>query len=228
MLEKISLIDLTHPLNETAPTWSGSCGFQKKLVGDYEPHGFRVYEYQLIAGTGTHLDAPSHVLPGGEAIDQLPIEKFLVPMCIIDLSQPHPEGQIGLKEIDAYEKLHGPIAKGSLVVGHTGWSRFWTDAHKYRNVDHKGQMRFPTFSEEIVSLLLERDVVGIGIDTLSPDPDGSDFILHHELLSNGKYILENLTNLHLVPKHGATLFAAPIKVTAGAEAPVRAIALVSL
>jgi kynurenine formamidase len=225
MLPGYQLVDLTHTLDESVPTWESTCGFHRKTVLDYK-EGALVYEYRCMGGAGTHIDAPSHFFFDGAHIDQLDPNDLIAPLCILELIGPlSPKAQIGLKEIESYEKKFGRIPAGSVVVGHTGWWRFWGTS-KYRHLDENGNISTPIFAPEVGEYLLERHIAGIGIDTLSPDPYWSGFPLHTLLLGEGKYIIENLTNLDRVPINGAFLLALPPKIGGGTESPVRAIALI--
>jgi kynurenine formamidase len=99
---------------------------------------------------------------------------------------------------------------------------------RYGNADPKGILHFPGISVEAARFLLkERQVRGIGIDTLSCDPGNSTtFDAHHAVLGAGKVNLENLANLDQVPVRGAWLFAAPLPIKNGTGAPARVFALV--
>lgn len=177
---------------------------------------------KLDTSIGTHLDAPSHFIKGGKNIDDIPIENLCVPACILDVTEKaHPSYKISVQDIEHFEELHGPIPKNSLIIAHTGWYKRWHDKNLYRN-----ELVFPDFSEESIRKLLQRDIAGIGIDTLSPDATNFGFPVHHLILGNGKYILENLTNLHLLPSIGAFVLALPIKIKNGTEAPARVIGLI--
>jgi kynurenine formamidase len=135
---------------------------------------------------------------------------------------------ISLEDVRDYEKTYGTIAKGSLVIGYTGWDLFWSDPIKYRNTDTQGKMHFPSFSKEAAEILVERDVVGIAIDTLSPDCSEDFFPVHTLLLGSGKYIIENISGCSKIPPKGAYVIALPLKAEEGTEAPIRIIALVPI
>jgi kynurenine formamidase len=81
-------------------------------------------------------------------------------------------------------------------------------------------------SVEAARLLLERDIVGLRIDTLSPDSPHSKFAVHQLLLSNEKYIVENVANTDKLPPTGSWCLIAPLKIAGGTEAPVRLIGLI--
>jgi kynurenine formamidase len=94
-------------------------------------------------------------------------------------------------------------------------------------MDASGVMHFPGFSEEAAKFLTEeRNINGIGIDTLSLDYGPSpDFIVHVIMLKAGKWQLENLANLGKLPAKGAYIIAAPMLIKDGSGAPTRVLAI---
>lgn len=226
MFSDIVFVDLTHTVSAEMPTWSGSCGFHHEVKRDYDT-GIRVLKYAMHAAAGTHMDAPSHFYKEGKNIADFSLEELIVPCCVLDLSKKrNAHLVIEPSDIKEYECNYGIIPKGSCVIGFTGWQEFWTIPKQYRNIQPDGTMAFPTFSKESAELLLDRGVAGIGIDTLSPDCSDEENPVHHLILGEGKYIIENLCNLHTLPKQGAYIFALPIKIGIGTEACVRCIGAV--
>lgn len=220
------LIDLTHTLDEDIPTWSGSCGFRHVLESDYSENpreiSFRVHEITMKEGIGTHIDAPAHCSKGGATIDALSLSQLIVPTVMIALPF-FVDGDYSVKpqDIEVFERVHGKIQPGSLVLISTGWEQFWVEPEKYRN-----NYTFPFVSAEAAVLLLERGVVGLGIDTLSPDRPESGFKIHQLFLSAGKYIIENAAHLRKLPPQGSFVAALPLKIKGGTESPIRLIGLV--
>lgn len=220
------IIDLTHTLNPDVPTWNGTCDFKQNIFLDYE-EVCRVQTIQLNAGTGTHIDAPSHFIPGGKSAADLSLEELIVPLCVIDVAKKiHPDYYISVQDIQEFETQYGQIEPSSAVIGYTGWDQYWNDPQKYRNPDKNGKMHFPGFSKEAALLLLERNIQGIGIDTLSPDCLDLTFPVHHLILGASKYIVENLTRCQALPPKGAFGIFLPIKTQDGTEAVMRAAALI--
>jgi len=217
------VVDLTHELHGGIPTWSGGCGWREEMKLDYP---VRVYAYKCHAGIGTHLDAPSHFVPGGWNVADIPVEHLLAPACVLDVSQEmHGDLLISPSHLERFEQVHGPIPEGAPFLAHTGWGQFWEHPEKYRNPDAQGKMHFPGFSKEAAAWLLERKIAGIGIDTLSPDGINCGFPVHELVLGAQKYILENVANLDKLPAMGSFAISLPSKVRSGTEAPVRLIAL---
>jgi kynurenine formamidase len=86
-------------------------------------------------------------------------------------------------------------------------------------------MRFPGFGPDSAKLLVERNVAGIGIDTLSIDFGASkDFQAHRIVLGANKYQIENLANLDALPPTGATVFVGVLPVRGGSQAQARIVA----
>lgn len=226
ILSSYHIVDLTHPLDEHAPTWNGSCGFRSEIKMDYE-QGLRVLAYKCHAGVGTHMDAPSHFIPEANNIGDILLKNLIVPCTVLNLSSRRSgDLVVSSKQILEFEKQFGKIPEDSLFFVHTGWAAFWSKPDQYRNLDESGQMHFPTLSKDAAELLLERNIVGVGIDTLSPDPQGSQFPVHHLILGKGKYIVENVANLDQMPSIGAYAINLPLNIRFGAESPVRLIGLV--
>lgn len=227
-----TLVDLTHALNPNVPTWDGSCGFKKLTTSNYSDSlahtKFQLQRLEMRAGIGTHMDAPCHCIEGGIGIAEIPLKQLVLPLIVIDVSsQAHADYEISVNDLIAFEKNHGIIPSGSLAVGYTGWSKYWNDSAKYRNADENGQMHFPSFNHKTAQVLLDRGVAGIAIDTLSPDTGADGYFPVHELfLGAGKYLIENVANAHILPSIGGYGVVLPLKVSEGAEAPIRFIAFI--
>lgn len=220
-----SVIDLTQPLFENAPTWNGSCGFCLEVKKDYDQM-FRVQQVKMHAGVGTHMDAPLHRFEGKGSIADIPVEELLSPACVIDVRpRAHGDYEISAEDIKIYEKNHGTIPKGALVIGFTGWCRFWNDSLKYRNPDEAGEMHFPAFSRHAAEILLSRDVSGIAIDTLSPDCLDQNYPVHKLILGADKYIIENVADCSKMPARGGYAIALPLKAKGATESPIRLVGL---
>jgi len=221
-----SIVDLTHDLRPSIPSWDGSCGFTLNRDVDYNdckpPYLFRTQKIDMRAGMGTHMDAPAHCFEGQSTIEQLPLEDLVVPCVVV-----RPEGAVNertifdLKALEKFEAVHGRIQPKSFVIVCTGWSKYWNEPAKYRN-----DLQFPSVHEDVAALLVERGISGLGTDTLSADAGGKVFPVHNVILGSGKYLVENIANAELLPPTGATALVMPIKILAGTEAPVRLAAVV--
>lgn len=231
MLPQGRLVDLTHSITESSPTWEGSTGFTMNVTLDYSectpPLTFRAQRFSTPAGIGTHIDAPAHRYEGGLCIPSIPLSHLMAPGIVIH--SPHQGSSdyvVSICDLEAFERHHGTIPPNAFVIIYTGWSRHWNSPLAYRNVDSRGIKHFPTLSPEAAAFLLKRNVVGIGIDTLSPDPEESLYPVHTMMLKEDKYIVENVANANLLPAVGAFVIILPMKIANATEAPVRMVAIV--
>lgn len=221
ILDHFTVVDLTQPLSEHAPTWDGSCGFCLEKKQDYDQL-FRVQRVKMHAGVGTHIDAPSHILPEGLSIADIPLKQLLTSICMIDLSsKAEADYEVSVQDILEHERRYGLIPINSLVIAFTGWSRFWRNPDAYRN-----RMHFPAFSADAAEFLLKRDIAGIAIDTLSPDCLDPAFTVHKRILGAGKYIIENIGNCSELPARGSYAIALPLRLENATESALRIIALI--
>jgi kynurenine formamidase len=117
------------------------------------------------------------------------------------------------------EPWDGRIGGVDFVLFHTGWSRLWgTDAY-FRD--------YPVLSEAAARWISGFNLKGIGFDLISPDPMGStDLPVHRILLGKDRIIVENLTNLDLLPPDPFWFCCLPLQVAGADGFPVRAVAVI--
>jgi kynurenine formamidase len=220
------IVDLTHILDVNIPSWDGECGFQSDVKIDYcdcaDEVRFRVQQIRMQAGIGTHIDAPAHCIANAMTVDQLQLTDLIAPCVVVDISKfSHERYSVSVHNIKTFEKDHGTIKPGNFIMIRTGWEKFWHNRDQYRN-----NYLFPSVSQEAATYLLEREIVGLGIDTLSPDRPEDGYPVHAALLGSGKYIVENAANLTVLPPVGSFILALPLKTKGGTEAPIRLIGLI--
>jgi kynurenine formamidase len=227
-----SVVDLTHALNAQVPTFDAAdkSPYQVKTLATVAQKGYLLREFCMPEHFGTHLDAPAHFAEGLWTVDQIPPERLVSPLVVLDAiakAKANPDYQIAVEDIAAWERVHGEIPPNAVVIADTGWNSRWNSADDYRNADAKGAKHFPGYSQEAAKFLVEgRKVNGLGIDTLSIDYGlSTDFPVHHYTMAHSIYHLENVANLDKVPASGAIVIAAPIKLEGGSGGPVRILAL---
>lgn len=219
--EEFTYIDLTHALSPTIPHWGMKCGFQNYIQHDYADGDnevkFRVQNFQMVAGIGTHIDAPAHCIPDGKTIADISLASLIRPAVVIDVSsKAYDRYSLSVEEIHFFEDKFGIIPQDSFVICYTGWSQYWDEPERYRN-----ELIFPSITKEAAEYLLTRNVVGLGIDTLSPDRGDSNFPVHQLFLGAGKYIIENIANANLLRPIDDFIIALPLKIQDATEAPLR-------
>ena len=227
---KTRVLDLSYAISDKLVPWPGDKRwFEAQTNATVERDGYFTRSFWMLEHYGTHLDAPIHFPPGKMTVDQIPAKKLFGPAVVLDVrteAGKDADYQLTTGKIAEWERKHGRIPEGAIVLLRTGWTTRWPDVQRYRNSDAQGKMHFPGYSSAAAKMLLERGVSGLGCDTLSADPGNSgDFPVHHLVLGAGVYLLENLTDLSEVPETAAFLVVAPIKLEGGSGGPVRVFAL---
>ncbi|MGD9720696.1 MAG: cyclase family protein [Pirellulales bacterium] len=229
---KLKIVDLTWPINAKSAFWPGDNykPFALETIATLDKDGVLSKAFSMPEHLGTHLDAPNHFAADGIAVDQIPPEKLFAPGAVIDVApavSTDPDYLVSVDDVRRFERIHGRIPDGAVVLAYTGWSQYWGNHDRYQGRDAMGRLHFPGFSPEAVKLLVEeRDVRGVGLDTMSTDRGLSrDFAVHHVLGKAGRYGLENLARLKTLPPKGFYLVVAPIKIETGSGGPTRVFAI---
>jgi kynurenine formamidase len=232
------MVDLTHAYSSKTVYWPTS---PTKFTLDRLAFGKTDGGYFYAANSlctpehgGTHLDAPIHFGEGKRTADQIPLEQLIAPAVVIDVTakaNADRDYRLTADDVVQFEKRHGRIAAGTMVLLRTGWSRHWPNAKAYMGDDTPGdasKLSFPSFGVESAKLLVEdRRAGALGIDTASIDYGRStDFTVHRLASARNVPGLENLTNLDQLPPTGAIVVALPMKIEGGSGGPLRAVALV--
>lgn len=240
----VQVVDLTHTLTEDFPTivlppeFGPSAPVRIERISRYDAAGPAWYWNNLSFGehTGTHFDAPAHWFTGRDiargTVDTMPPEHMIAPACVIDCTEESANDDDYLltrATLDAWESTHGTIPSGCWVLMRTDWSQRRGAA--FANLRDDGAHTPGPDAEAMRWLVQERGILGFGTETIGTDAgQGGHFDppypAHHYLHGAGRYGLQCLTNLHLLPPRGALIMAAPLKVHEGSGSPLRVLALV--
>lgn len=229
---KLRIVDLSYALNGNNPYWPGEKyePFEIRTIATLEADGVLSKAISLPEHFGTHIDAPNHFEAMRPSVDRIPLTQLFGPGVLIDvapLAEQDPDFQLEVSHLVGWEKKHGPIPEGAIVLLRTGWSRYWNNAARYRNQDVRGTLHFPGYSAAAARFLVnERHIRGLGIDTLSIDRGMSkEFDVHHIVNKAQKFGLENVANLDKLPPRGFYLILAPMKIEGGTGGPTRIFAV---
>lgn len=239
----VRVVDLTQPLSPETPViglpemFAQSPGLTVEEISRYDDAGPGWYWNTIRFGehTGTHFDAPVHWITGKDLpdnrCDTIPAGRFVGPGCVIDVSAEvadDPDFLLTPERIEAWESDHGPIPADSWVLLRTDWSKR-TDPDDFLNVADDGP-HTPGFRKDATELLIERDVLGVGVETVGTDAGQAGtfdppFPNHALMHGAGKFGLASLANLDQLPATGSVIIAAPLKIVDGSGSPLRVLAL---
>jgi kynurenine formamidase len=235
---KYQLVDLSHAYGPSTVYWpTAPSKFTLHQDAGGKTEGGFYYASNTLSTPehgGTHLDAPRHFSETGRTADQVPLEQLIAAAVVIDVTAQASKDRdyrLTAEDVRQFEKANGTIARGTIVLLRTGWSRYWPNAKAYLGDDTPGdasKLSFPSYGVEAAKLLVEeRGVAALGIDTASIDYGKStDFQVHRIAAARNVLGFENLTNLERLPAKGLTILALPMKIEGGSGGPLRAVAMV--
>lgn len=225
------VIDLTHTLSPALPVYPGYKPVQVRPRTTITQNGYANNEVTFDEHTGTHVDAPSHFIAGAVSGDRLVVDRLVAPLVVIAIAEraaKDPDTLVTVDDLLQWEKRYGRTPAGALVAMHAGWDARAASTERFLNRDAKGTLHAPGFSEQAARFLVEqRDICGVGVDTLSLDAGAAQkFVAHLAILGAGKYGVELMANLGRVPPSGATVIVGAPKHDAATGGPARVLALV--
>ncbi len=210
----MKITDLTHIIDSDMPVFPGTEQPIFEKANTLEMDGFREAKITMYSHTGTHIDAPAHMLSNGPYLDDFNIEHFIGNATILDFSN----GKIKLIDVDSLKPYEEKIRNVEFIILKTGWSKYWGDKNYYEG--------FPSLSEESAKWLSEFNLKGIGIDAISIDDiKSTTFAVHKILMPKNIIIIENLTNLDSISNEYFILSIMPLKNRNADGSPVRAISI---
>jgi kynurenine formamidase len=170
---------------------------------------FQIGKIEMVANTGTYLDAPFHRYAEKADLAQLRLECLAELDAVLVRIPAHNGRAVGPSHFEQQD------LQGKAVLVETDWDRHW-GTERYLS-------GHPFLTGATARLLLERGVVLVGIDSLNiDDTDDRARPVHSTLLGAGVPIVEHMCNLKALPTAGFTFSAVPAKVAGFGSWPVRA------
>jgi arylformamidase len=211
------LVDLSHTIEDGLITYKG---LPAPRISDFMSREdsrrnyadgieFHIGRIEMVANTGTYVDAPFHRYAEGQDLSELPLES------LADL-----DGVVVRCEARAIgrEAFSGFALRGKAVLFQTGWDRYWATDEYFGDA--------PFLTADAARHLADSGVALAGIDAVNIDDRGDPRRpVHSILLRAGIPIAEHLCNLSALPEHGFRFFAVPVKVRRFGSFPVRAFAV---
>ena len=206
----MKVYDLTHTIQNDMPVYPGTEQPKLTTACAIEAVGYREPLLRMFSRTGTHMDAPAHMLLDGAALDSYPGEKFAGTAVVVDCRE---RESISLPLLQSYD-LDGV----DFVLFCTGWDKKWGSPDYYEG--------FPCLTADAAAYLATLPLKGVGEDTISLDPcDSVDFPNHIVLLGADFVNTENLTGLDALIGRRFTFVTLPLKFENSDGCSCRAIAM---
>jgi kynurenine formamidase len=214
----LKVIDLTRLCNSGMTVYPGTPCPEFNPVSNIASDGYAEHLISMVSHTGTHIDAPCHVLENAKSLDQFAVDKFTGLAMVIDCRG---NEEISREFLLKFEKVISGI---DFILFYTGWQFKWETEQYFTDC--------PTLTAEAAKWLTGFHLKGIGFDSFSVDSVVSTQAVapetlpnHHILLAREILLIENLTNLDLLPADRFSFHCFPLKIEHADGSPVRAVAI---
>lgn len=172
--------------------------------------GYNVLNVCMGTHSGTHLDAPLHLIDKSAAINDLPLEAFFGKALFVEIPKNKNE------TVDLADLENIVIEEGGILIVRTGW-----EENKYKDGYFTD---FPYFSAECAEYILSKRIKMIGTDMPSVDGPNQNAAFHKKILNEGIPIVEGLINLKQIIGREMMFCAFPLNLKDSDGSPVRAVA----
>ena len=216
----VKIVDLSHPIEDGMITYTGLPGpkitehlSREASRGHYaEGTTFQIGRIEMVANTGTYIDAPFHRHVDGKDLSQFDLESIANLNGLVFQADP------GTRAITA-DLFKDRDLTGKAVLVHTGWDRHWSTGQYFE--------AHPFLTRESAEYLKSSGVALVGIDSLNIDDNTDGARPAHTILLGAEIpIVEHMCNLGSLPGAGFKFFAVPAPVKGMGSFPVRAFALI--
>ena len=212
-------VDLSHEVEHEMITYKGLpapviCDYLTREDSRNHYSGgteFQIGKIEMVANTGTYVDAPFHRFADGKDLSQLDLSSLADLEGLVVLAQ-------NTRSID-FERFRGLDLAGKAVLVHTGWDRHWRTDQYFEG--------HPFLTRRAAQYLVDSKVKLVGIDSLNIDDTNDGTRPAHTILLGADIpIVEHLCSLQSLPDKNFRFFAVPVKVQGMGSFPVRAFAVV--
>ncbi|NLW86950.1 MAG: cyclase family protein [Planctomycetes bacterium] len=201
--------DISLPL-DAHPQWPGDCAYVRQGRMSLSANDTaNVSDLHMSAHSGTHVEAPAHMIAGGAAIDSYGMERFILPCTVVDV------GDVACIEAASLDQV--PAAPGEAIL------------FKTRN-STRGLIRQREFQTDFTYIgasagqwCIDHRVGLVGVDYLSVDSCQAPGCPVHVMLLAADILILEAVDLSAVSAGRYTLSCLPLKLVGGEASPVRAV-----
>ena len=215
-----NFIELSHVIEDGMITYQGLPGpvikdyLSREASREHYAQGttFQIGIIEMVANTGTYIDAPFHRYKDGRDLSQLEIAS------VANLEGLLICGDVATRAIGP-EVFKNRDVRDKAVLIHTGWDRHWGTKRYFDD--------YPFLTRESADYLQSAGAALVGIDSLNIDDNTEGTRPAHTILLGSEIpVVEHMANLDALPDSGFKFFAVPAPIKGMGSFPVRAFAIV--
>jgi kynurenine formamidase len=168
IMDSAEILDMTLPFSVQTPQWANyeplSVKYTKRVGGQYFGMGRNGSICTASFHLATHMDGEKHFWPAGRAIGEVPLEEWVGPGVIADISHLVSDASVYTPQMieDVVE-----VRKGDILILKTGWHKYgWNspDSDEFRYM-----IKHPGPSPDFAQWCVDKEIKWIGVDAVSAD-----------------------------------------------------------
>ncbi len=209
------IVDLSWPLSSETSIYPGDPIPSISTFSTINSIGYNLFSIHMGTQTGTHVDAPFHLIQNAKTIDRMPLDMFFGLATVIDVSS---KNELELITVSDLEKHEMSLKANHIVLLQTNWDQY-VHTDKY--------LKHPYLALDACEYLISLGVKLICIDTLNLDRshNATTFPVHVRLAEKNIMVAENMTNFQQIDFKNPLIAAFPLNFVGCDGSPVRAVAI---
>jgi kynurenine formamidase len=166
----IHLYELSHPWGYNIPVWPAYDDVKLERISRHGKNGVMTQKFTTVFHASTHVNAPVHLVPGGQGVGEIAMERFFGSGVVADI----PKGKWGEVTDKDLEQATPAILPGDIVIIATGWHERYSDSKEYFGYA-------PGLAKSAAEWLIRKGVKLVGVDTADIDhPCATSLVNHRE------------------------------------------------
>ncbi|GAB2471052.1 cyclase family protein [Jatrophihabitans fulvus] len=156
----LQFFDLSHPWGHGVPAWPYFEDVKIERLHGMAKSRVLTQKITTVMHSGTHIDAPGHVIEGTPLLHEIPLANFFGTGVVLDI----PKKKWGVVTPDDLEAAseRTPVREGDIVIVNTGWHHTYADSAEYYAYS-------PGFYKEAGEWFAAKGLKAVGTDTQALD-----------------------------------------------------------
>jgi kynurenine formamidase len=150
----LQLIELSHQWGHGVPSYPGQDDVKMSRAVKHAQHGVQAYKVNTVMHTGTHMNAPLHMIQRGADLATISVDRFFGNGVVLSIPKKSYD-VIDAKDLDAATSV---VKQGDIVVIVTGWHHKYADAMAYYGES-------PGLSKDAAKWLVKKECKLVAVDT---------------------------------------------------------------
>ena len=209
------IFDVSRPLSSHLPVWPGDSRFKLEYIKNSAEHGVNVSQVSFNVHTGTHIDTPSHFIPEGKRLLDIPLSCLIGEAYVLEYSGQGPISN------DFFQDAFIPPGCVRLLLKTLNSAESNSNSNCFNE-------NFIAIAPDGAKWLVDYGINLIGVDGPSVQQyNDKDNATHTILMKNDIIIIEGL-NLSSVSQGIYELVALPLNIPEAEGGPARVVLFESL